>query len=308
MRLAQCFRSFRPGLVWCLDHMDAMWLGRFAAMVTGVPAAVIASHSTGLLDRRGRVHPSFGRRERVLVEFLSRLIAVSATHARYLRDVTGISPARLVVIENGIDLARWPVATPERRSDARAALGVDPAEEVVVMIAAMRPEKAHDVLLDAVAKLKHNGRRVRVLLAGDGALRDALARHADALGIRGQIDFLGVRRDVARLLHAADVKVLPSRAAVETMPLAVLEAMACGTPVIASRVGSVPEFVTEGETGRLIEPGDAESLARAIAMALDDREATRAMADTARCRVETRYSIERTARQYEQLFDEIMIA
>ena len=103
-------------------------------------------------------------------------------------------------------------------------------------------------------------------------------------------------------------KTLPSRAVVETLPLSVLEAMACEVPVIASRVGSVEDVVRDGETGRLVEPGDAESLAQAIAMALDDPVTTRRMAQTARHRVETEYSIDRTARQYEQLFEEIMIA
>lgn len=308
IRLAQCLRSFRPGLVWSLDHKDAMWLGRVAAMAARVPAAVIASHSTGLIDGRGRMQPSFGRRERVLMEFVSRLVAVSETHAGYLCDVTGISRSRVAVIENGIDLSQWPQAGARERANARAALGIDPAEQVVVMVAAMRPEKAHDALLRAIAALKHGGRRVRALLAGDGPLRDALVRDAEALGIRDQLDFLGLRRDVARLLHASDLKVLPSRAAVETLPLSVLEAMACGIPVIASRVGSLPEIVIEGETGRMIGPGDADALAKAIVASLDEDGATRRMALAARRRVEAQYSIERTTERYQRLFDEVMIA
>ena len=307
-RLAQCFRSFRPGLLWCLDHVDAMWLGRAAALTTGVPASVIASHSTGLIDASGRIRPSFGRRERVLVEFVTRMVAVSRTQAAYLREVTGLSPARVAVIENGIDLAQWPAVTAERRNEARAVLGIDAGETVVAMVAAMRPEKAHDVLLGAVAILKATGRRVRVLFAGDGPRRTALDRSAEAMGIRDRVDFMGVRRDVARLLHASDVMVLPSRAVVETLPLSVLEAMASGVPVIASRVGSVPEVVIDGETGRLIEPGDASELARAIAATLDGGAATRLQTERARQRVEARYSVERTTAGYERLFDEVMTA
>jgi glycosyltransferase involved in cell wall biosynthesis len=305
-RLAQCFRSFRPGLVWCLDHADAMWLGRGAALVTGVPAVVIASHSTGLIDARGRTRASFGWRERVLFEFATRLVAVSATHARYLRTVTGLSADRVETIENGIDLAHWPAVTPERRREARAALGLPAEDPVVVMVAGMRPEKAHDTLLRAVGLLKE--RRLRVLLAGDGPRRSALEDTAEALGIRDRVDFLGVRRDVARLLHAGDVVVLPSLAVVETLPLSLLEAMASGIPVVASRVGSVPELVIEGETGRLVAPGDAEELARAIAATLDDADGTRRRAALARRRVEERYAIERATARYERLFDELMTA
>jgi glycosyltransferase involved in cell wall biosynthesis len=307
-RLIQCFRSFRPHVMWSLDHMDAMWLGRSAALAAGVPAAVIASHSTGLVGANGSARPSFGRRERVLMEFATRIIAVTPSHARYLQSVTGLPKERVAVIENGIDLAQWPGVNPARRRDARDALGIDAAQPVVTMIAAMRPEKAHDVLLAAVAGLAGDGRPVRVLLAGDGPRRSELETIAEQRGIRDRVDFLGIRRDVARLLHASDVVVLPSRAVVETLPLSVLEAMACGAPVVASRVGSVPDVIEDGRTGRLVEPGDAGALARAIAATLDDGAGSARMADAARARVETRYSIERTTDGYERLFDEVMTA
>jgi glycosyltransferase involved in cell wall biosynthesis len=253
------------------------------------------------------VRPSFGRRERVLLEFVTRLVAVSRTHARYLQAVTGAPDEQIRVIENGIDLAQWPMATPEARRGARDALGIDADEAVVTMVAAMRPEKAHDVLLEAVAMLGPE-RRVRLVLAGDGPQRTALARMAEEAGIRSRVDFLGVRRDVARLLHASDVMVLPSRAVVETLPLSVLEAMACGVPVVASRVGSVPEVVEDGRTGWLVEPGNPVALAQAIAATLDGGVITRRVVDAARRRVEARYSIEHTTEGYQRLFEEVMAA
>jgi glycosyltransferase involved in cell wall biosynthesis len=308
LRLARAFRSFRPAVMWSLDHANAMWLGRAAALAGGVPATVIASHSTGLVDARGRIRPSFGRRERVLLEFVTRLVAVSRTHARYLRTVTGVDEDRVAVIENGIDLAEWPMVTPERRRDAREALGLDPAEPVVAMIAAMRPEKAHEVLLDAAAALLEEGIPVRVLLAGDGPRRGLLEERARQRGIEGRVHFLGIRRDVARLLHASDVVVLPSRAVVETLPLSLLEAMACGAPVVATRVGSVPEVVQDGRTGRLVEAGDAGALARALARTLHGGADTRRMVEEGRRRVETRFSIEETTEGYRRLFEEVMAA
>lgn len=307
LRLTNCFRSFRPGLMWSLDHMDAMWLGRGAAFAAGVPAAIIASHSTGLLDREGGARPSFGRRERVLLEFVTQLVAVSRTHARYLQAVTGVPDAQIRVIENGIDLAQWPMVTPERRRAAREALGIDEGEAVLTMIAAMRPEKAHDVLLEAVASLGPTPRPVRVLFAGEGPRRAALNRLAEEMGIRARVDFLGIRRDVARLLHASDVMVLPSTT-VETLPLSVLEAMASGVPVVASRVGSLPELIEDGRTGWLVEPGDPTALAQAIAATLDGGVATRRIVDEARRRVEARYSIEHTTEGYQRLFEEVMAA
>lgn len=308
LRLVRCFDSFRPGLLWSMDHMDAMWLGRSAGMISGVPASVIASHSTGLVGPDGRRRPSFGRRERVLMEFVTRVIAVSRTHAKYLAGVTGLPVERIAVIENGIDLAAWPKVTSERRRETRRLFAIGDDERVIGMVAALRPEKAHELLLDAVAMLASQGNRLRVLLAGDGPRRDALQQHAQARGIADRVEFLGVRRDVAHLLHACDAVVLPSRDVVETLPLSVLEAMASGIPVIASRVGSVPEVVKDGETGLLVAPGDAGALAGAVAATLNDRPAAFRRAALARERVETYYSVDRTTAGYERLFDDVMAA
>jgi len=307
VQLARRLREFRPGVVWCLDHIDAMWLGRAAAVVARIPDTVIASHSTGLVGANGRTRPSFGWRERVLMEFVTRVIAVSRTHARYLASVTGLAPARITVIENGVDLSRWPAMTRAARREARNHFTIGANEHVVTMVAAMRPEKAHEVLFDAVAALAAREKRIRVLLAGDGPRRDALRQRAEALGIGSQIEFLGIVRDVAQLLHASDVVVLPSYDVVETLPLSLLEAMACGIPVIASRVGSVPEVVADGETGLLVEPGSAGELAAAINATLEDPAAALRRAEFARRRVETYYSVDRTVSGYRRLFDDMMV-
>jgi len=308
LRLARSFSSFRPGLFWSMDHMDAMWLGRGAALIAGTPASVIASHSTGLVGANGRTRPSFGSRERVLVEFVTRVIAVSRTHARYLAQVTGLPHERIAVIANGIDLSAWPAVSAEGRREAREHLGLGAGENVVSMIAALRPEKAHEVVLDAVAVLAARGKKVRVLFAGDGPRREALRTQAQQLGIETSVEFLGFRRDVARLLHASDMVLLPSHNVVETFPLSVLEAMASGIPVIASRAGSVPEVVIDGETGLVVTPGSVDELARSIAAVLDDPLAASRRAELARERVETYYSVDRTTNGYLELFDEVMTA
>jgi glycosyltransferase involved in cell wall biosynthesis len=306
-RLASRFHSFRPDVVFCLDHHDAMLFGRVAGILVSA-RLVVASHSTGLWGRGGAVRPSFRAPDRALLEFTSRVVAVSATHARYLLDELGIAPGRITIIENGIDLAAWPPVSTDRRRSAREALGLAPGERVVSMVAAMRPEKAHEALLRALARLNEAGVPVRALVAGDGERRGALEEEALALGVRGQVDFLGVRRDVARLLHASDVVVLPSRAVVETLPLALLESMAVGIPVVASRVGSIPELVVDRVTGLLIRPADPVELADAIAYTLADGEGARARGERARARVVERHAIERTAARYGALFEEVIAA
>jgi L-malate glycosyltransferase len=302
LRLLRHFREFRPHVVWCLDHHDAMTAGRVAGLAAGARAMVVASHATVLVGQRRM----FDVVDRVLMEFTRRVIAVSSSHARHLSDCEGVDRGRIAVIENGVDLETWPVVSRASRRAARAALGIDDETPVVLVVAGLRPEKAHDVLLGAVARLKSDGRRVRVLLAGDGEQRGPLTSLAQSLGVGGDVEFLGVRRDVARLLHASDVAVLPS--VTEALPLALLEAMAAGTPVVASAVGSVPELVHDGETGLLTRAGDPLSLARGIGYILDDGAQTERIRTQARALVEARYSIDATARRYQDLFDDVMAA
>ncbi|HEX5131855.1 MAG TPA: glycosyltransferase [Candidatus Krumholzibacteria bacterium] len=304
LKLARLFRRNRPDVVYCLDHHDAMTLGRLAGLASGARAMVVASHATGLV---GKSH-IFGPVDRMLMDFTGRVVAVSRTHARYLHEHEGLPISSVRVIENGVDAAAYPPVSDRSRAEARAELALGPDEHVIAMVAAMRPEKAHDVLLHALARMRDAGIHAAALLAGDGERRGALEKLADELGLAGSVRFLGVRGDVARLLHAADVVVLPSHAVVETLPLAVLEALAVGVPVVASAVGSIGEVIRDGETGCLIPPADAMALADRVTYILENREAALAMARRGMALVRDRFTIERTTRGYEALFSEMVAA
>jgi len=299
VRLARHLRRRTPDVVFCMDHHNAMLVGRLAGLMSGAGALVVASHSTGLFGRAG----SFRASDRWLVEFTDRFVALSETHARYLNEQEGIAAGRIRIIENGVDTSRY------QPSDASIAvrdeLEVGPDEDIVLMVAALRPEKAHEALIDATGRLVQKGRRLRVLMAGDGPRRGELERQIAARGLGGVVRMLGIRHDVQRLLQAADVLVLPSHPVVETLPLCVLEAMAAGVPVVASRVGSVPEVVRDGDTGILISPADPGELAAGIDRILGDRSGAREMAQRAARLVEERYSVQRMTSGYEKMFEEL---
>ena len=220
-----------------------------------------------------------------------------------MNEQEGIAAGRISIIENGVDTSRYQAA--QDPVQVRDELEVGPDEDVVLMVAALRPEKAHEALVAATGRLVRKGRRLRVLLAGDGPQRESLERQIAAEGLRGRVTLLGIRHDVQRLLGASDVLVLPSHPVVETLPLCVLEAMAAGVPVVASRVGSVPEVVRHGETGILITPADPGELAAGIDRILGDREGARAMAERAARLVQERYSVERMTSGYERMFEEL---
>jgi glycosyltransferase involved in cell wall biosynthesis len=303
-RLVRHFHAYRPDVVVCLDHHDAMTLGRLAGIVCGARGMVVASHATGLV---GRKHV-FGVGDRVLMDFTARVIAVSESHARYLRSREGLPASAVTIIENGVNLAEWPPVTVTSRRAARASLELGEDERVVLMVAAMRPEKAHDALLRAARMLRDAGMSATVLLAGDGELRATLEDRVRSLGIVDDVRFLGVRHDVARLLHASDAMVLPSLDVVETLPLAVIEAMAVGVPVVASAVGSIPELIGDGDTGFLVPPADAVAVAGRLGYIFKNPAQAQRIAGRGRDRVRGRYRIEATARRYEALFEELVAA
>ena len=224
----------------------------------------------------GKVHgsdinvlPGLGleRRIRTALASADRVVAVSEA-LRAEAVARGAPAARTVVVRNGIDLARF---APRDQRQARAALDLPPDDELLLYVGRLSPEKGPDLLLDAVARLATPRPRLRLVLVGAGPLEPALQRRAVALGVGDRCRFAGrqPQAEVARWLNAASVLVLASRA--EGVPNVVVEAIASGTPVVATRVGGVPEALEDGVAGLLVAPGDPGALAHGIAAALDRR-------------------------------------
>lgn len=302
IRLSRHFKRDRPDVLFILDHHNAMMWGRIAGLLEKVPKTVVASHATGLF---GGKH-NFRLTDRWLMEFTDRVVALSRAHARYLTETEGVAPGKIVVIENGIPVAEYGDIDAESVASLRRELGLLPEHRVVMMVAALRPEKAHEVLLEAARVLVASRDDLVFLVVGGGQRREELESMRSSMGLERAVRFLGVRRDVARLLQLADVLALPSHPAVETLPLSVLEAMAAGVPVVATRVGSVPELIEDGHTGLLIDPGDPPGLAGAIATCIDESERSRVMADRAREVVAARYSVETMVEGYDRLFESLV--
>jgi glycosyltransferase involved in cell wall biosynthesis len=303
-RLARYLEHDGADVLFVLDHHNALLWGRLAGLAARVPHTVVASHTTGRLGGR----KSFRTRDRWLMEFTDRVVALSRTHAAYLHASEGIAPGKIAVVENGVSLADYAAPEDGVLAALRRELGLEEGDRVVLMVAAFRPEKSHETLLEAAELLVVEGRCPTFLVVGDGARRREIESLAASMGLLDRVRFLGVRADVARLLHLGDALVLPSKPAVETLPMCVLEAMAAGVPVIASRVGSVPEVIEDGRSGLLIAPTDAVELARAIGYIVDNPAAARGMAETARARVKDRYTVESMVERYARLFESLVAA
>ena len=277
---------FHAHLSWpfaCRHGIRAAWLAR-------VPGIV----GTGQLF----VAPEAGRRPPPLVlGAYRRIMAVSEeVRRRYATDLR-VPARKLVVVRNAI---RIPARVPGRDPAYRAALLDGRPDYLVLTPARMHPQKGHTYLLQAAAQVPN----ATFVLAGDGPLRAALEAEARDLGVAGRCVFLGERLDVADLLAAADLFVLPSL--FEGLPVSVLEAMAAERPVIATAIGGTDEAVAHESTGLLVPPKDPAALAAAIRRLQDDPAAARRLAVAGRARVEREFSSDATASQVMAIYDQVL--
>jgi len=215
----------------------------------------------------------------------------------------GYPRARLWRIHNGVDLDLFRPATPDERRAAREGMGIAGDCVVMTCVASLRPVKNHRLLFQAVGKLDD---RVLLLLIGDGPLQGDLERDARELGMEDRVRFVGrvTTDELPRVLGASDLCVLTSDS--EGLPTSLLEAMACGLPVVAASVGGIPELVINGETGLLVPPGDVEALTEAIrAVEADDRLRER-MGRAGRERAEKAFGLRRMADAYVEVYRKLV--
>ncbi len=293
-RLARLFRARRIDAVVTVGAGDKMFWGRLAARRAGVPVVCSALHSTGWPDGVGRLN-------RLLTPLTDMFIAVAAPHGRHLVEVEGFPDARVRVIGNGVDVDRFYPRGPDLAlaSELQIPLGAP----VAAIVAALRPEKDHEMFLQVAAILRRQFPDAQFLVIGDGPLRARLEERARQLAITDCVRFLGVRDDVPALLGLATVVLLTSEN--EANPVSILEALACGKPVIATRVGSVPETVLDGRVGFLVEPKDAAGMAERVATLFADRALAERFGATGRQHVVAHGSLERMVWGYEQLLTEL---
>ena len=295
LALVRALKRLRPVIVQSHGARSNVYT-RLAARYAGVPVVLSTVHNS-LFDYEvaGWRRALYVAAERVTSRLAHRIVAVSQAIARDLVERYRIDAARTVVVRNGIDA--WAFRPARDAAAVRAEMRVPGGRRVVVMAGRMTPQKGWDVLLEAAARLQPVRDDLFWLLVGDGPLRPALARRASELGVRAC--FAGARGDMADVLGCADVVVLASRS--EGLPFTLLEAMALGKPVVATRVGGVPEVVEDGRSGRLVPPDDPAALAGAIAAVLDAPDAV-AMGARGRARVESAFTLDSMVRGIERVY------
>lgn len=289
-RLADVFRRFRPAVVH--THSYVLRYALPAALWTRAGTMVHTVHNLAPkeVDAAGRLLHRMAFRKRVAA------VAVSEEVARSFRGFYGHAPA--AVIPNGIEI----LAGDGGRAAWRHANGFAEDDLLVLSVARLDEQKNPLGLIDAFALALGGDPRCHLLLAGDGALRDAARARAAHCGMGARVHFLGVRDDIAAMLAAADLFALASDW--EGRPMAVMEALAAGLPIVATAVGGVPGLVEHGATGLLAPRGDIGALARALAELACVPGRRRDMGEAAR-RCAQSFGVDAMVASYAQLFERL---
>jgi len=292
----------RTDLLYCLDHHQALFWVPYLLRRAPIKRSVLSCHATR--------NPSGGRifraGERKALQQMQRIIAVAHGQKQELIDNEGIAAEHVEVIHNGVAVAdfggcRSRVAD---RVAVRHSWGLNEGHRVAMIVAQLRPEKNHAAFLRIAQTISARLPRARFVIVGDGPERAPLERYSRELGIARRVQFTGLRHDIPRVLAAADVVTLTSK--VETFPMALLEGMAAGKPVVAPQVGSIAELVDDGITGHLIPNGDEGKFAAALQELLADEAKATAMGAAGHRVVQRQFTVEHMVRAYESLFETLV--
>jgi len=294
IKLARFLRRERVDVLHAHKFGSNVW-GTIAGRAARVPVILAHEHTWSF---QGQPMRRLLDRE-LIARGASKIIAVSRADQRRMTEIEQIDPDRIVFIPNGVG----PLPPPSGR-DVRAELGIDPAAPAIGIVAVLRAQKAHDVLLRATSTLIARFPDLRVLIAGDGPERASLERAADELGVQANVLFLGDRTDIPDVLTALDLAV--SCSDFEGSPLSVMEYMDAGLPIVATAVGGVPDLIVPGVHGLLVPAQDPPALAAAIAELLSDPERARTMGARARERRREEFDIDVQVRALEALYTDLL--
>jgi sugar transferase (PEP-CTERM/EpsH1 system associated) len=299
-RLFRLFRDLRPTVVHTrnLAALEAS----VPAWLAGVPVRVHGEHGRDMGDLDG-TNRRYRQVRRLYRPFVSHYVALSKDLERYLGRDVGVDARRIAQIYNGVDTKRFSPA-----GAGRARIEGSPFTDddfwLVGTVGRLQQVKDQVTLAEAFVRAVKQGpasTHLRLIIVGDGPLKARVEKVLDAAGMRQLAWLPGERNDVPDILRGLDCFALPSLA--EGISNTILEAMACGLPVVATRVGGNPELVDDGATGRLVPPVNAEAMAAALYRYYDDPALARSHGRAGRLAVLQRFSLDRMVADYRALYD-----
>jgi glycosyltransferase involved in cell wall biosynthesis len=303
VRLYRLMRRERPHIVHT-HTAKAGFVGRLAARLARVPAVVHTFHGHILHGYYSPRKTQLLRgMERILTRLTNHIIAVSE-QVRQDLVTYGVAPAeKILVVPLGLELEPF-LDGSQSRGAFRRELNLNGGERLVGIVGRLFPIKNHRLFLDAAALMARQERVARFVIVGDGVLRPEMEQYAHALDIADRVVFTSWRRDLPRIY--ADLDVLAVTSNNEGTPVSAIEAMAAGCPVVATRVGGLPDLISDGETGYLVPPGDAQAVSAAMLRLLREPDMARRMGQAARALVRERFAAQRLVSDMERLYPELL--
>jgi glycosyltransferase involved in cell wall biosynthesis len=258
---------------------------------------VITNHG----KRVGMKLSVYNRLNIIFMKKADKTVAVSQALADEMTK-KGVSSTKILVIDNGINLQRF--ENSQRNNDLRKSFGLNGNDKIVGTIGSLTEEKGHIYLLEAARQVIDKCPECSFLVVGEGSQRRLLQEKTANLGLTGKVVFAGSRKDIPEILSILDISVLPSLK--EGLPMALLEAMASKVPVIATKVGAIPNVVEDRINGMLIPPRDPDAIAEAINIILSDGNSAKEMAQKAFEKVRDHYSSKKMAEKYLTVYQELL--
>lgn len=295
-RLGQLLRNQQAGLLHCHGYKENFY-GLFAAR--GLPK-IATNH---LWKRTSRALRFYCWLDARLIRYFDHVVAVSEPIRQELR-AAGVPAHKITRIANGIDTTPYRRLSGDAEREAlRASLGIPPERLAVGMVSQLSIEKGHAYALDAIAQLRSRFPQLLLVIVGDGPELSALQAAVTRQNLDQHVLFCGRRSDIANVMQAFDIFLLPSL--IEGLPMALLEAMAAGRSAVASRVGDVEKAIQDGTSGLLTPPADAPALAAALARLAASPDLRLNLGRAAAARIEQQFSARQMARQYCRLYDSL---
>ena len=301
-RLAKALRKIRPDVVHTHKYKDS-FIGTLVARSLGIPYVVRIVHGLPepFMGLRNAKMVAYTAADRLMTGwFVDRVVAVSSDIEKVLIGMYGSN--RVSCIHNGIDLEAVRVTT--SREAFRRKWQIPEDAVVIGTVGRLVPVKGHAILLDATRILQASIGNVALVLVGDGPLRKDLEANAKRLGPEKSVIFAGQQDQSYDFMNMMDVFVLPSLH--EGIPMVVLEALALQRPVVATRVGGIPEVIEHGQTGFLAEPSDASSLARLLQRLVEDLPMAVSIGKAGRTRVEEKFTARTMAGKTAELYEQVL--
>lgn len=300
LKLYQLFRRERPDIVHTILIQSDI-LGTLAAKLAGVPVVISSAEGelfSTLTTTRAKM--LFYRLGYGLIQSrIDRVIAISHSVGRNLVEDFGVDPEKIHVIHPGVSDCDFSV-------NSNGQHGLEYASPSIGVVSRLVEGKGVEHFLMAVPEILAARPETRFFIVGDGPLKTSLVKLAMELGVVSTVQFCGRISPAAEVMCGLDVVVMPSLE--EGLPWVVLEALALGKPVVATNVGGIPEVITHGLHGLLVEPGDSVALARAVIHLLEDPQRASALAQAGQARVAQKFRASREAAEIHELYRSLLVS